>query len=123
MAIERSDELPLLTVAEVAKRLRVHPITVRRLIKSGRLRVVRIGRAVRIRADDLDALLSSDRAAFERGQREVTEAEWERRREAARKLLELRDSMPPMDISTTDLVRRSRAELEQRDKRRTRSRR
>ena len=38
----------LLTVAEVAEWLRLHPITVRRHIKAGLIRAVRIGRAVRV---------------------------------------------------------------------------
>ena len=42
------ETLELLTVGEVAARLRVSPVTVRRLIKSGALEAVRIGRLVRV---------------------------------------------------------------------------
>jgi excisionase family DNA binding protein len=42
------EALELLTVGEVAARLRVSPVTVRRLIKSGTLEAVRIGRLVRV---------------------------------------------------------------------------
>ena len=45
----------LLTVDEVARECRIHPITVRRHIAAGRLRAVRIGRRVRIRREDLEA--------------------------------------------------------------------
>ncbi|MEX2238084.1 MAG: helix-turn-helix domain-containing protein [Dehalococcoidia bacterium] len=47
----------LLTVQEVADRCRVHQLTIRRHIKQGRLRSVRVGRAVRVRSKDLDTYL------------------------------------------------------------------
>ena len=48
MAIEPSEDR-LLTVNDVAERLQVHPITVRRHIKAGKLRAVRVGRSGRFR--------------------------------------------------------------------------
>ncbi len=42
-----------LTVAEVARQLRVSNMTVYRIIKSGHLGAVRVGRGYRIREDDL----------------------------------------------------------------------
>lgn len=42
-----------MTVAEVARRLRVSNMTVYRLVKSGELSAVRIGRGYRIREDDV----------------------------------------------------------------------
>lgn len=42
-----------LTVAEVAKRLRVSNMTVYRLVNSGQLAAVRVGRGYRIREDDV----------------------------------------------------------------------
>jgi excisionase family DNA binding protein len=47
---------PLLTVADVAQVLRVSTRTVRRLIKSGALASVTVGRSIRVRAEDLAAL-------------------------------------------------------------------
>src|SRR5262249_14753627 len=47
----------LLTVAEVARICRVHEVTVRRNIRSGRLRAVRVGRRVRVSPLDLDLFL------------------------------------------------------------------
>jgi excisionase family DNA binding protein len=38
----------LLTVDEVAERWRVHPRTIRRMIKDKKIKVIHIGRAVRI---------------------------------------------------------------------------
>jgi excisionase family DNA binding protein len=43
------------TVDHAAERLAVHPKTILRFIRDGRLRATRIGRAWRIRASDLDA--------------------------------------------------------------------
>lgn len=50
---------PLLTVAEVAGTLRVSNMTVYRLIKSGELGALRVGKNYRIRASDLDAYLAA----------------------------------------------------------------
>ncbi|MBW3620136.1 MAG: helix-turn-helix domain-containing protein [Actinobacteria bacterium] len=47
----------LLTAAEVAEQLRVSTMTIYRLIRSGELPAVRVGRNYRVRAGDLDAYL------------------------------------------------------------------
>ena len=47
----------LLDVNETAKRLSLSPLTIRGWIFKKRLPVVRIGRAVRIREEDLEALV------------------------------------------------------------------
>ena len=49
----------LLTVAEVAEKLRVSTMTVYRLIQREELPALRIGRSYRIDHDDLDAYLMS----------------------------------------------------------------
>jgi excisionase family DNA binding protein len=49
----------LLTVADVARICRIHEATVRRHIASGRLRCVRVGRGIRIRAEDLESYMES----------------------------------------------------------------
>ena len=46
-----------LTVAEVARHLRVSNMTVYRLVKSGQLAAVRIGRGYRIREEDVHRYL------------------------------------------------------------------
>jgi excisionase family DNA binding protein len=46
------------TVAEVAGQLRVSNMTVYRLIQSGQLAAVRVGRSYRIREDDVDRYLA-----------------------------------------------------------------
>ena len=48
----------LLTVADVAARLSVSMKTVRRLINRGELRAVRIGRVIRVRADEVKRLVN-----------------------------------------------------------------
>jgi excisionase family DNA binding protein len=52
---------PLLTVGEVAGIMRVSNMTVYRLIKSGQLAAIRVGKNYRIRRSDVDRYLT-DRA-------------------------------------------------------------
>jgi excisionase family DNA binding protein len=52
----------MLTVAEIAERLRVEHKTVRALIKAGKLRAVRLGRVLRIREADYEAFLENNLA-------------------------------------------------------------
>ncbi|QCI67990.1 helix-turn-helix domain-containing protein [Phreatobacter stygius] len=54
----------LFTVERAAERLRLHPKTVLRFIRDGRLRATRVGKAYRILRSDLDALVG---AAMPRG--------------------------------------------------------
>ncbi len=58
---ERDFGEPLLTVGEVANLMRVSNMTVYRLIKSGQLSAVRVGKNYRIRRGDVDLYLT-DRA-------------------------------------------------------------
>jgi excisionase family DNA binding protein len=55
-------EIPRLhSVRDVADRIGVHPETVRRLIHEGRLRAVRVGRALRVENDALEELIAQQR--------------------------------------------------------------
>ncbi len=56
--LERDERL--LKVPEVAERLAIVPFQVRRLIWRGQLRSVRIGRAVRVRAEDVAAFIDEN---------------------------------------------------------------
>ena len=47
----------LLKAGEVAERLAVSPVTVRKWIFAGRLPTVRLGRAVRVKEEDIEALV------------------------------------------------------------------
>lgn len=49
----------LLTAAEVAEQLRVSTMTIYRLIRSGELPAVRVGRNYRVREEDLAAYLDA----------------------------------------------------------------
>lgn len=61
MNTESNSPAHLLTAKEVAMILHVSERTVRRLISEKRLRVVRIGRSVRIRPDALEDLTGDER--------------------------------------------------------------
>lgn len=47
-----------MTVAEVAKLMRVSTMTVYRLIKAGDLPAIRVGKSYRLREEDVDSYLS-----------------------------------------------------------------
>jgi excisionase family DNA binding protein len=49
----------LLTVAEVANSLRLHPLTVRNLIWRGIIPHIRLGRSIRVKQSDLEAILQT----------------------------------------------------------------
>ena len=55
------------TVKEVADMLNVQPMTVYRLINSGKLQAYKVGRSMRIRTEDIDSFLQS--AAVNPGQK------------------------------------------------------
>ncbi len=55
----------LLTVKEVALAVRVSPATVYRLVQAGELGAVRVGRSIRVKAEDLRAFLESRRVVPE----------------------------------------------------------
>jgi excisionase family DNA binding protein len=64
MARPRFDD-PLLTVGEVAQIMRVSNMTVYRLIKSGQLAALRVGKNYRIRRSDIDGYLSKRAVNFQ----------------------------------------------------------
>jgi excisionase family DNA binding protein len=53
----RTARAPLLTAAEVAEILHISLRSVRRLVAEGKLPIVRIGRAVRVRPEALEAMI------------------------------------------------------------------
>ncbi len=53
----------LLTVREIASLCQLHEMTVRRHIREGRLKAVRVGKGVRVRSADLEAYLTSGEEA------------------------------------------------------------
>jgi excisionase family DNA binding protein len=61
VVLARDFDEPLLTVGEVARVMRVSNMTVYRLIKSGQLAAIRVGKNYRIRRKDVERYLT-DRA-------------------------------------------------------------
>ena len=62
---ERGFGEPLLTVGEVANLMRVSNMTVYRLIKSGQMSAIRVGKNYRIRRGDVDRYLNERAVHFE----------------------------------------------------------
>jgi excisionase family DNA binding protein len=60
---EPADVPRLLTIRDVAERLQVSPRTIHRLVASGGLAVIRIGRAVRVNEEALKAFLTEENRA------------------------------------------------------------
>ncbi len=132
-----SNDEHLLTVNDVAERLQLHPITVRRHIKAGKLRAVRVGRSVRVREADLEVYLGAEDyeqaeysaptpeaiAEYRRllGRVRVklpyrwppTEEEMARRKKLTEETFRRRDERGHIGISTTELVRQARRDLEE----------
>jgi excisionase family DNA binding protein len=61
-------EEPLLTVGEVAQMMRVSNMTVYRLIKSGQMAAIRVGKNYRLRRKDVSRYLT-ERAVYVEGDR------------------------------------------------------
>ncbi|HEX9901205.1 MAG TPA: helix-turn-helix domain-containing protein [Candidatus Methylomirabilis sp.] len=57
----------LLSIANASEELDVHPITIRRLISSGRIPALRIGRKVLIRRDALEQFVKRAESEAKRG--------------------------------------------------------
>jgi excisionase family DNA binding protein len=103
------ESVELLTVDEIAKLLKVTPITVRRYITDGRLPAVRVGRRVRVRKEAVEDLLSpiipSRAGASAKGKRgHVNEIE----RATVRPLT---DKEKREILATIEKAKRERAEL------------
>ncbi len=58
---DKNNLTPLLTIPEAAEQLRVHPEIVRRMVTSGELSAVRLGRAVRIDPKELEQLIQDSK--------------------------------------------------------------
>lgn len=58
MTVKSDAHARFLTAAEVAALLRVSTMTVYRLIKSGQLAAVRVGKSYRVSEDDVDRFLA-----------------------------------------------------------------
>ena len=102
-----------LTVREVAAVYRVNEMTVRRHIRKGKLRAVKVGGRVRVRKEDADNLGQPVRAeTWARLAPPPTPDEIARRKMVIARIDALRATMAPLGISTTDLLRLARQEDE-----------
>ena len=99
-----------LTVREVAAIYRVNEITVRRHIRSGKLRAVRVGRRLRVRKEDAEALAQPSHARWRLDIMipEPTPEVLAKRRELAERSRILRDKIGPLDIDITAIIRAAR---------------
>lgn len=109
--IENLTDTELVTIEEAARLLRVSSVTVWRMVKSGALPALRIGRkTLRIRRADLLAIIQP--AVEQKPQPglpveqieampEVSQAE---RRKAADRILQRREEIGPLTISVTELI-------------------
>ncbi len=127
----------LLTVNDVADRLQLHPITVRRHIKAGKLHALRVGRSVRIREADLEEYLGAEgeqaeyptptpeaiaevRRILDSVPRQKPQHQWPpsqeemaRRKKLTEETFRRRDERGPIGITTQELVRQARRDLEE----------
>src|SRR5260221_8602485 len=62
MLVMRTEKTRLLRSGEVAKRLGLHPLTVRRWVKEGKIAAIPIGREARIPITEVERLLGQQRA-------------------------------------------------------------
>src|SRR5260370_26524048 len=60
----RTEKTRLLRSGEVAKRLGLHPLTVRRWVKEGKIAAIPIGREARIPITEVERLLGEQRAGL-----------------------------------------------------------
>jgi len=103
-----------LTVADVARRLRLHEMTIRRHISEGRLRAIRVGRSIRVKEEDLERFLEpmEEEPAAAELLASPSNEELERRREVVRRVFENRERRVISPLTTAQLVREARAEVE-----------
>ena len=99
-----------LTVREVAAIYKVNPVTVRRHIRSGKLRAVKVGGRVRVRKEDADALARPMTAPHRLNV--VVEVpspeEIARRQSLIVRIDDLKASMKPLGFSIVDVIRDGR---------------
>ena len=98
--------MELLTIQETAALLKLSPVTIRRYVASGRLPAVKVGRAVRIRREAVDGLLTPVLPPHLRDDPEddlsIPEGRPVTRNDSLFKIIGMFDSGPdgPTDVST-----------------------
>lgn len=107
----------LLTVNEVAKMLNLHEITIRRHIKQGRLKAVKVGRQVRIRREDLEEFMKPiypvrPALRIQPALEPPSKKELDRRKALVERILKRRAEMAPIETTAAELVKEGRKERE-----------
>ena len=103
----------LLTVDETAVRLRVHPMTVRRHIKQGKLRAVRAGGRIGVKQEDLERFLQPAGPMLQFSpppEEPITPQELARRAALYEATMRLRAEIGPIGLTSAVLIRQARAE-------------
>ncbi len=105
----------LLTINEVARMLNVHEITIRRHIKRGKLKAVRVGRQIRVRREDVEEFMEPVRPEHVLVRITVpSKEELDRRKALVERILKRRAEMAPLDVAAAELVKEGRKEREAR---------
>ncbi|MFC1747990.1 helix-turn-helix domain-containing protein [Pseudomonadota bacterium] len=103
-------EEDILTSEQVAQILQVHPFTVLKFIKQGKLRASKLGRVYRIRRSDVDAFLESLVEAPDREEKQVKKSTSKKRSAKKEKVIvegateELESKTPGIDHYTIELT-------------------
>jgi excisionase family DNA binding protein len=101
-----------LTVREVAAIYRVNEITVRRHIRSGKLRAIKVGGRVRVEKSDVEQLAKPAVPSYKMSiPRHTPSAEdLQKRRGLAERSRALREKIGPIDLDLTAVIRAARDE-------------
>lgn len=101
-----------LTVREVAAVYRVNEITVRRHIRQGKLRAVKVGGRVRVRKEDADKLVQPMKTEQPAAVAVPSPEEIQRRQMVIARIDALRATMEPLGISSVELRDEARRSAE-----------
>ena len=99
----------LLSVAEVAKLFRLHEMTIRRQIKRGRLKAVKVGGRIRVRKDDVERFMQPVPATARFDVPRVTPPSAEeiaRRRMLFDQVMRLREEIGPIGVTADQFLGR-----------------
>lgn len=100
----------ILTSEQVAKILQVHPFTVLKFIKQGKLKASKLGRVYRIRRSDVDEFLDSSmerdmsKESSKKSKKTVVKEEKEKKTEKSSRKREKKEEIgPPLEVPTKEI--------------------
>lgn len=106
----------LLSIDEVAKLFHLHQMTVRRHIRNGKLRAIKVGGRIRVRRDELERFvqpLPADKKSTRPSTEPPSLEEIQRRRVVFDQILRVREQIGPVGVSADELIRQVRSEAEE----------